>query len=117
MIIPGVQKPHWRPCFSQKAVWSGCSVVGTGGHAFDRRDRGAVGLDGEHRARLHGPAIDVDGARAALAGVAADVGAGQVEVLAEGLDEEASRLDVELPLCSVDRERDVFTHEPTSFDD
>ena len=19
MIMPGVQKPHWRPCFSQKA--------------------------------------------------------------------------------------------------
>ena len=24
MIMPGVQKPHWSPCFSQKAVWSGC---------------------------------------------------------------------------------------------
>ena len=25
MIMPGVQNPHWRPCFSQKAVWSGWS--------------------------------------------------------------------------------------------
>ena len=24
MIIPGVQNPHWRPCFSQKPCWSGC---------------------------------------------------------------------------------------------
>ncbi len=24
MIIPGVQNPHWRPCFSQNAFWSGC---------------------------------------------------------------------------------------------
>jgi hypothetical protein len=59
----------------------------------------------------------VDGAGAALAGVASDVRAGQVEVLAQGLDQQASRLDVELPLRSVDREGDVFTHEPTSFDD
>src|SRR5713226_4415901 len=25
MTIPGVQKPHWRPWFSWKARWSGCS--------------------------------------------------------------------------------------------
>ena len=25
MIMPGVQKPHWRPCFSQNAVWIGWS--------------------------------------------------------------------------------------------
>src|SRR5689334_8796074 len=24
MIIPGVQKPHCRPCFSQKPSWIGC---------------------------------------------------------------------------------------------
>ena len=68
---------------------------------------GAVGLDGQHRARLHGPAVDVDGAGAALAGVAADVRAGQVEILAERLDEEPSGLDVELPVLAVDLERDV----------
>ena len=27
MIIPGVQKPHWRPCWSQNACWSGWSVA------------------------------------------------------------------------------------------
>ena len=96
MIMPGVQKPHWRPCFSQKAFWSGWSVVAVG-EALDGRDVGAVRLDGEHRAALDGLAVDVDGARAALAGVAADVRAGQVEVLAEGLDEQSSGLDVELP--------------------
>ena len=25
IIMPGVQKPHCRPCFSQKPSWSGCS--------------------------------------------------------------------------------------------
>ena len=37
MIIPGVQNPHWRPCFSQKAVWSAWSPL-VRGHALDRRD-------------------------------------------------------------------------------
>jgi hypothetical protein len=59
----------------------------------------------------------MDGAGAALARVAADVRAGQVEVLAEGLDEQPSGLDIELSLGPIDREGDVFTHEPTSFDD
>jgi hypothetical protein len=48
----------------------------------------------------------------ALAGVTADVRAGEVEVLADGLDEEASRLDVELPSCPVDGEGNVFAHGP-----
>ena len=25
--IPGVQKPHWRPCWSQNACCNGCSVA------------------------------------------------------------------------------------------
>ena len=102
MIMPGVQNPHWRPCFSQNAVWSGWSSSPVG-QPLDGRDARAVRLDGEHRARLDGPAVDVDGAGAALARVAADVGAGQVEVLAERLDEEPSRLDVELPGRPIDR--------------
>ena len=24
--MPGVQKPHWSPCWSQKAFWIGCST-------------------------------------------------------------------------------------------
>jgi hypothetical protein len=35
---------------------------------------------------------------------------GQIEVLAEGLDEEASRLDIELMRRAIDDERDVFAH-------
>jgi hypothetical protein len=76
-----------------------------------------VGLDGQHGARLHGATVDVDGAGATLARVTADVRSRQVEVLADGLDEQPSRLDIELSLGSVDREGDVFAHEPTSFDD
>ena len=109
MIMPGVQKPHCRPCFSQNAV-----CIGWRSSPSARPSIvvivGAVGLDREHRARLDRPAVDVDGAGAALAGVAADVRAGQVEVLTQGLDEEPSRLDVELVGRPVDDERDVFAH-------
>src|SRR6478672_10825339 len=80
------------------------------GKALDGLDLRAVGLDGEHRARLDRPAIDVDGAGAALAGVAADVGAGQVEILPQRLDEESPGLDVELVGCAIDDERDVLAH-------
>ncbi len=84
--------------------------VVTGRHPFDRPDLASVRLDGQHRARLDGHAVHVDGAGTALAGVAADVGAGQVEVFAEGLDQETSRLHVQLPACPIDDERDVFAH-------
>ncbi len=80
------------------------------GEALDGLDLRAVGLDREHRAGLDGLAIDVDRAGAALAGVAADVRAGQVEILPQGLDEESPRLDVELPGRPIDDERDVFAH-------
>ena len=53
----------------------------------------------------------MDRARAALAGVAPDVGPGQLQVLAEELDEHPSWLDVPLSSLSVDDERDVLGHD------
>jgi hypothetical protein len=38
--------------------------------------------------------------------------AGEVEILAEGLDEQPSRLEVELSRCPIDDERDMFAHGP-----
>jgi len=86
MIMPGVQKPHCSPCFSQKASWIGCS--------FDRGDLRAVGLDGQHGAGLHGLAIQVNGAGAALARVAAHVRAREPGQLADEMHEEEPGLDV-----------------------
>ena len=76
--------------------------VGAVGHPLDGLELAAVGLDGEHRARLGALAIDVDGARAAVAGVAADVRAGQPEVVAQEMDEEQARLDIGLVRLAVD---------------
>ena len=68
---------------------------------------GAVGLDREDRAGLRAPAVDEDGAGAALTGVAADVRAGQTQVFAEEVDEEHARVDVSLAHLAVDGHRDL----------
>src|SRR6266540_4370160 len=57
------------------------------GKALDRLDRGAVRLDGQHHAALDRFAVVEDRAGPAVAGVAADVRAGQLEVVAEEVDQ------------------------------
>src|SRR5579871_486144 len=70
--------------------------------SLDRGDLSALGLDGEHGARLDGAAVEEDGAGAALAGVAADVGTREAELLAQEAHEQLPRLDVGLALHPVD---------------
>src|SRR6476646_1517873 len=77
------------------------------GHPLDRLELATIRLDREHRARLRARAIDVDGAGAAVARVASDVGAGQAEVVAQEVDEEEARLDICLVRLAVDGDRDV----------
>ena len=77
-----------------------------GGEALDRRDLRALGLNGEHHAALHGLAVHVHRARAAVAGVAADVRSGETEVVADEVDEQAAGRHVVLDLLAVDLERD-----------
>src|SRR5262249_11476642 len=69
--------------------------------ALDGGDLGAVGLGGEQHAALHRPPVEQYGARAAVAGVAADVRARQIEVVAEEVDEEPARLDLALVALAV----------------
>ena len=80
--------------------------LAVGGEPFDRLDLCAVGLDGEHHAALHEHAVEEDGAGAAVAGVAADVTAGQVEVVPDEVDEQAASLDLALVLLAVDLDGD-----------
>src|SRR5438445_7657011 len=75
------------------------------GQTLDRDHGRAVGLNGEDRARLDSLAIDEDRARAALAGVAADVGTGEAEVVAEKVNDEEARLDFRLLLRAVGGQR------------
>jgi hypothetical protein len=53
------------------------------GKALDSRHLVALGLDGEHQAGAHRRAVQQDRAAAAHAVLAADVGAGQPEVVAK----------------------------------
>ena len=77
------------------------------GEALDRRDRRAVGLRREHRARLHRLAVDQHRARAAARRVAADLRAGEAARLAEVLHEQRARLDVVVLRRAVDRHPDL----------
>jgi hypothetical protein len=72
------------------------------GQPLDRRHLGAFRLEREQRAALHGPAVDEDGAGAALARVAADVRASQPQTVAQGVNEERASLDVQRALLAVD---------------
>ena len=99
--MPGVQKPHCRPCSCQKPSWIGWSLPSCSSPSTVS-DLAAVGLDGEHRAGLHRLAVEQDGAGAAVGGVAADVGAGQAQVLAQEVDQQQARLDLGLRGGAVD---------------
>src|SRR5664279_3801705 len=81
-----------------------------GSHALDRDDDATVGLDGQDGARFDCVPVQPDGARAALAGVAAHVGPGQAQVLADGMDQDLSGLERELMGDSVDRQPDLLSH-------
>ena len=63
-------------------------------HSLDRRDLGAVRLDGEQRAGLDRLAVEMHRARAAVGRVAADVRAGQPERLAQEVDQEQAGFDL-----------------------
>ena len=74
--------------------------------AFDRGDLGAVLHDGQRQAGIDAPAVDQHRAGAALAVVAALLGAGQVEVVAQRVEQGRPRRDLELRLDAVDGQRD-----------
>ena len=80
------------------------------GHSLDRLKALALRLDGEHRAALDGLAVDEDRARAALAGVAADVCAGEPQVVAQVVHEQQARLNLVLVPAAVDGGGDLQLH-------
>src|SRR3954453_11592356 len=82
------------------------------GQALDRRYLRPVGLDREHQAGPDGGAVDEDGARAADAVLAADMRAGQPEVVAEKVRQQQPRRHARLELAAVDAhmDRDAASH-------
>ena len=74
--------------------------------AFDGGDIGAVGLSDQHGAGLDRPAVDMDDAGAALAGIAADMGTGQVQMFAQQMDKKGPVLDLGRDRLAVHRQFD-----------
>jgi hypothetical protein len=73
---------------------------------LDRLDGGAVGLDREQHAALHERPVDDHAAGAAVAGVAPDVGSGEVEIVAKEVDQQPPRVDLALVHRAVDVDAD-----------
>src|SRR5438034_6759345 len=80
-----------------------------GREPLDRLDLGSVGLDRQHHAALHEHAVDEDGAGSAVPRVATDVTAGQVEIVADEVDQQPPRIDLALVLLAVDVDGDRLT--------
>ena len=70
--------------------------------ALDRADVVPARHRGEHRARLHRIAVHGDDARAAVAGVAAPVGPGQAQLVAEEMDQQHARFHLGAHCLAVD---------------
>src|SRR6478736_96042 len=80
------------------------------GDALDCRHLAAVRLDGKKGARFHGLAVEPDRARPAVGSVAANVGAGQVQVLTQQVDEQRPRFGLCRPWLPVDGDGDGALH-------
>ena len=87
--------------------------------ALDRLDAPALRLAGRDEARAHLVAVDPHRARAAVAGVAADLGPREPEVLAQDVDQATAPVRLDLDRAAVDlephaRRRRVGDHATTS---
>src|SRR5262249_55618601 len=80
--VAALQPVHFAEAFLQRVQ----RAVGRG-HAFDGEEIAALRLHGEHGAGFDRSAVEIDRAGAAMAGVAADMRAGQVQVFAQEMDE------------------------------
>ena len=80
------------------------------GETFDRGDLAPVRLDREDAARFHRLSVDQNRARPALTGVAGDVRSGESGDFAQVMHEQKARLNLVLPLPSVDGQRHRLRH-------
>jgi hypothetical protein len=77
------------------------------GETLDRRDVTAFGRGGKREAGQHTPAVDDHGACAALAVVAALLGACQPEVLAQRVEQRGADIECNEMLVAVDPQREA----------
>ena len=90
---PGVQKPHcWASCCDERGR-HGVELAAVD-QRLGRLDLLALRLEREHGAGVDRLAVEQDGAGAAGAAVADALAAGDVEVVAQGVEQGDARLDV-----------------------
>ena len=78
MIMPGVQNPHWNPCAATNAACIGCKAsrgplprTARAGQPLDGGDAAPLRAEGREQAAVDRLAVEMDGAGAAIAGIAA----------------------------------------------
>src|SRR5205085_5519631 len=76
-----------------------------GRQILDRAQRETLRLDRQHQARAHRLAVELDGAGAADAVLAADMGAGQARLMADEVRQQQARLDLAVVGLAVDLDR------------
>src|SRR5690349_6926512 len=81
--------------------------LAVGGEALDSRDLDAILHHGKGQARDDAASVDEHGAGATLAVVATFLSSGEVEILAERVEQRSPRSERQAPLDAVDAKRDV----------
>ncbi len=85
-------------------------VVAIGCQPLDGDDLGVLVRDGEGQAAIHAPAVEQDGAGSALPVVAALLGAGEAEPLAQRIQQRRPRIDNKRMCCPVHPQGDLKVH-------
>jgi len=76
--------------------------------ALDRIDRCSVRLNGQDRARLHGAAVEMHSARAALRRVATDMRTSDAEVVTQKVHKQPPGINLSVPQLAVDSHGEVM---------
>src|SRR5438270_462951 len=100
--------PSRSPSVNRACGWGDRTTRSvSAGQSLDGRDLAAVRLAHRHEAGAHLVAVEAHRAGAAVAGIAADLRAGQAQVLAQHVHEPPTWVGVEHVPDAVDRERDA----------
>ena len=106
--MPGVQNPHCSAWRVAEGVLQRVQARAVARQSLDGVHPAAVGLHGEDQAGARGLAVDQHGAGPAGAVLAAQVRAGEAEVLAQQIREEHARDHARPPLGAVHDDGDVM---------
>ena len=103
---PGMQNAHWKPCSSMTPCCTGCSLPSAlASPSIVTIFLAAHGVR-EHRARIVRHIVDQHGAGAAFGAVAAELGAGEAQLVAQRHRQRFLLHHVDAPLLAVDVQRD-----------